>query len=262
MGLHSGPLRIRLGVDGVLGKALTERAASAGLVLAREGEAADLVALPSALSLEGSRGGETGARFSRREVEILEYLADGWSNAEIASVLRIGVRTVRFHLEGIYAKLGVVRRGEAVREALRAGLVRFELLSRPPVLQAGPSLRTRLSSFPCARIRSSSPRRRTARGMAPSAGEPPREGLLGARRDRIGLAALRHSGPLSRLARDADRRRLLSGAQSLQCEFLSTRFARSEGHGLPRALDPRSRPPRRRGREEGSRTAEYAASFK
>ncbi|MGO8695923.1 MAG: response regulator transcription factor [Rectinemataceae bacterium] len=126
MGLHSGPLRIRLGVDGVLGKALTERAASAGLVLAREGEAADLVALPSALSLEGSRGGETGARFSRREVEILEYLADGWSNAEIASVLRIGVRTVRFHLEGIYAKLGVVRRGEAVREALRAGLVRFD----------------------------------------------------------------------------------------------------------------------------------------
>lgn len=37
----------------------------------------------------------------------------------------VDVRTVRFHLESPYAKLGVNRRGEAVREALRAGLVRF-----------------------------------------------------------------------------------------------------------------------------------------
>jgi DNA-binding NarL/FixJ family response regulator len=56
----------------------------------------------------------------------LEYLDDGWAKAEIASALKIGVRTVRFHLAGIYAKLGVVRRGEAVREALRKGLVSFD----------------------------------------------------------------------------------------------------------------------------------------
>ena len=57
---------------------------------------------------------------------MLECLVDGWSNAEIASLLGIGVRTVRFHLGNIYATLGVSRRGEAAREALRLGLVQLE----------------------------------------------------------------------------------------------------------------------------------------
>jgi DNA-binding CsgD family transcriptional regulator len=65
-------------------------------------------------------------RLKRREAEILGYLADGWSNAEIASVLHIGVRTVRFHLESLYGKLRVSRRGEAVSEGYRLGLLRFE----------------------------------------------------------------------------------------------------------------------------------------
>ncbi|HUW40267.1 MAG TPA: LuxR C-terminal-related transcriptional regulator [Rectinemataceae bacterium] len=128
MGLRSGPLKIRLEVEGAAGEELGRRALAQGIELAREGELPDLVAtLPGTGPPREPRGREVGAsRLSRREREILEYLADGWSNAEIASVLDLGIRTVRFHLESLYAKLGVNRRGEAVREAVRTGLVRFD----------------------------------------------------------------------------------------------------------------------------------------
>jgi len=60
-----------------------------------------------------------------REAEVLSYLADGWSNDEIADRLGIGARTVRFHLDHVYRKLGVGRRTEAVREAVTRGFLRF-----------------------------------------------------------------------------------------------------------------------------------------
>ena len=60
-----------------------------------------------------------------REAEVLSFLADGWSNEEIADRLGIGVRTVRFHLDHVYRKLGVGRRTEAVREAVARGYLRF-----------------------------------------------------------------------------------------------------------------------------------------
>ena len=60
-----------------------------------------------------------------REAEVLSYLADGWSTGEIADRLGIGPRTVRFHLDRLYRKLGVGRRTEAVREAVARGYLRF-----------------------------------------------------------------------------------------------------------------------------------------
>lgn len=64
-----------------------------------------------------------GPALSAREAEILEYLADGWSNEEIADRLGISVATVKFHVAGLFRKLGVGRRTEAVREGLRMGIV-------------------------------------------------------------------------------------------------------------------------------------------
>jgi len=122
---RNGPLIVRLEGGGELASSLLERAAAQGLRLAVDGERADVVArVPSVEQAEGEA--PDGYSLSGRELEILEYLVDGWSNAEIASVLGIAVRTVRFHLEGLYSKLGVTRRGEAAREALSRGLVRFE----------------------------------------------------------------------------------------------------------------------------------------
>ncbi|MDP3177776.1 MAG: LuxR C-terminal-related transcriptional regulator [Spirochaetaceae bacterium] len=124
MRLEAGPLRVRLEAEGAEADELAARATRDGLVLAAPGEAADLIAR---LAHAAGSARAPASDLSPRELEILGYLVDGWSNAEIASVLRIGVRTVRFHLEGLYGKLRVSRRGEAAREALRLGLVRFDV---------------------------------------------------------------------------------------------------------------------------------------
>jgi serine/threonine protein kinase/DNA-binding NarL/FixJ family response regulator len=59
-----------------------------------------------------------------REMEIIQLLAEGLSNKEIAGLLFISPRTVNFHLDNIYSKLGVSSRTEAAIHALRHGWVR------------------------------------------------------------------------------------------------------------------------------------------
>jgi NarL family two-component system response regulator YdfI len=60
---------------------------------------------------------------SEREQEVLSWLAEGASNREIARHLHISERTVKAHVTGIFNKLGVNSRAEAVAVALRQGLL-------------------------------------------------------------------------------------------------------------------------------------------
>jgi len=60
---------------------------------------------------------------SRREIEVFALIAQGLTSREVADRLFISKRTVDFHLDGIYLKLGVKNRLAAVREAERRGLV-------------------------------------------------------------------------------------------------------------------------------------------
>ena len=54
---------------------------------------------------------------SRREQEILRYIADGYGNPEIAVALCIAEQTVRNHVSVIYSKLGVHSRFDAMKKA-------------------------------------------------------------------------------------------------------------------------------------------------
>ncbi len=60
---------------------------------------------------------------SRREKEVLELISRGFSYNEIANLQGVTVHTVRTHIKGLYAKLAVHSRSEAVFEASRMGLL-------------------------------------------------------------------------------------------------------------------------------------------
>ena len=60
---------------------------------------------------------------TKRELEILQLVAEGHSNGELARMLWVTEQTVKFHLSNIYRKLGVSNRTEASRYALMHGLV-------------------------------------------------------------------------------------------------------------------------------------------
>jgi DNA-binding NarL/FixJ family response regulator len=64
-------------------------------------------------------------KLSRREVQILENLAKGLSNREIAKALFISEATVKTHLVRIFAKLGVETRTAAVTTAVERKLIRL-----------------------------------------------------------------------------------------------------------------------------------------
>ena len=69
---------------------------------------------------------ETATLLSRRELEILQLIADGLSNDEIAGLLVISPWTVRSHLGRIMKKLQVENRTQAAMKALRAGMVKMK----------------------------------------------------------------------------------------------------------------------------------------
>ena len=58
-----------------------------------------------------------------REVEVLQLLAEGLPNKSIATRLGISDQTVKFHVASICGKLGAANRTQAVRLAVRRGLI-------------------------------------------------------------------------------------------------------------------------------------------
>ena len=70
--------------------------------------------------------GVTHVQLTPRELATLRLMADGKANKEIASELGISDRTVKTHLGHLFEKLGVASRTEAIKVAMRRGLVRLE----------------------------------------------------------------------------------------------------------------------------------------
>jgi len=65
---------------------------------------------------------------SNREIEVLEQIAKGNSNKEIARVLKISDQTVKNHITSILRKLDVNDRTQAVVYAIRRGWIKMEEL--------------------------------------------------------------------------------------------------------------------------------------
>lgn len=113
---------------GVLSAEATQDELVAGVLAVGEGLwvgapslVAELMRLP--------RGGESSSEDSliepltAREKEVLQLMAQGLANKQIALSLGISEHTVKFHLSSLYAKLGISSRTEAVRRGIELGLI-------------------------------------------------------------------------------------------------------------------------------------------
>lgn len=67
----------------------------------------------------------TAPHLSPRELEVLQWIARGLSNKEIAATLGVAENTVKNHVKMILDKLGVADRTQAVTTALQRGLIRL-----------------------------------------------------------------------------------------------------------------------------------------
>lgn len=66
---------------------------------------------------------QSSLRLSQREKEALDFLAQGMTREEIASVMEISLSGVKKHVRGIYNKLGAINRADAIRIATSMGII-------------------------------------------------------------------------------------------------------------------------------------------
>ena len=124
---------IKNGAEGYLVKSMSEEDFSRTLAGIAAGEAPLSRGLAARVMEEFARlsqdrlGDEERAALTEREAEVLQFVASGATNREIAAELFISENTVNFHMKSILAKLHLKNRSQAVAYALRAGLV-----ERPP----------------------------------------------------------------------------------------------------------------------------------
>jgi DNA-binding CsgD family transcriptional regulator len=124
--------------DPIRRRALIEEAESAGWTVRADVPAEDSLSAEdldgvTALLLDARDVGHDDDRegvserlvesLTAREQEVLEHIAAGLSNRQIASALGISEHTVKFHVSALLGKLGVSSRAAAIRHGLRRGLV-------------------------------------------------------------------------------------------------------------------------------------------
>lgn len=89
------------------------------------GEAIDTVKRMVAPASSPGRksNGKTFSTLSERELEVVRLVAEGLSNKEIGSRLRLSDKTVKNHISHILAKMSLTARTQIAVHAIRSGLV-------------------------------------------------------------------------------------------------------------------------------------------
>ena len=117
--IGSAPRRQRIRV--LLPEGIEVVAEAATLGAARSsGSRADAYVLAATTAASDERLVES---LTKREIQVLELVADGLPNKTIAANLGVSDETVKFHLGSIFGKLGASNRTDAVRRALRRNLI-------------------------------------------------------------------------------------------------------------------------------------------
>lgn len=118
---------VRAGATGYLLKTVSSDELIKGILTVAEGKAMLHPAVTRKLIDEfadiARNEGHAEPHLSPREQEVLQLLAYGKSNKEIARELGIGAQTVKTHVSHVFTKLGTADRTGAVALALRKGMV-------------------------------------------------------------------------------------------------------------------------------------------
>jgi len=108
------PLEFYIGLVAVM---FTSLGIWAGLRLTRP------KAVEVSVPFDRSESGLVQTGLSRRELEVLELIAAGHSNREIADKLFVSTSTIKTHVSNILAKLDASRRTQAIRRARELRLI-------------------------------------------------------------------------------------------------------------------------------------------
>jgi len=118
---------LRAGVRAILPAAVSADQLAAAIEAAITGlyivHPSELSAMLPAATTASSNVAELAEPLTPREREVLQMLASGLANKEIAAKLSISDHTVKFHVASILGKLGASTRTEAVALGIRRGLV-------------------------------------------------------------------------------------------------------------------------------------------
>ena len=124
---------VEVGADGILLKAATieeildaVRRLAIGEQLLSQHEVIELLRLVGQRRQEERAARRALDQLTPRELQVLQALADGLSDQEMAERLHLSVRTARTHMTNILAKLRVESRLQALIFALRHGIVRLD----------------------------------------------------------------------------------------------------------------------------------------
>jgi NarL family two-component system response regulator YdfI len=128
---HPTPGSVAAAIRAGIGAILPTNASPEQLVAALQGAVAGLVVLSRSEIASTFPAADPASRplaelaepLTRREREVLQMLASGLGNKEIATRLTISEHTVKFHVASILGKLGAASRTEAVTLGIRHGLV-------------------------------------------------------------------------------------------------------------------------------------------
>lgn len=80
-------------------------------------------AAPAPAPFDGNPQAQASLGLSERELEVLQELAAGHSNKEIATRLHVSPNTIKTHVARVFEKLGAKRRTDAIRRARELGIV-------------------------------------------------------------------------------------------------------------------------------------------
>jgi two-component system nitrate/nitrite response regulator NarL len=111
------------GARGILMRDASPQRIRAGLIAASEGIIVIDDGLARAVLQQSRPMHDLVEPLTARELEVMQLLASGQTNKEIANRLGVTEHTVKFHVNSILGKLGVATRTEAVVHAARLGIV-------------------------------------------------------------------------------------------------------------------------------------------